>query len=96
MQRSVVRWRAARNALVWRQWEDQLVVRNARSGSTHLLSPSGTRVLLALIRAEDGLEVAEMASQLFELDDGEAEEIAGLETLLAEFQKLGLAEPACT
>jgi len=92
---SVVRWQAARGALVWREWEGQLVVRNARSGSTHLLSPSGTKVLLGLIGSEHGLEIAEIASQLFELRDGGTEEMAGLEALLAEFEKLGLAEPEC-
>jgi PqqD family protein of HPr-rel-A system len=93
-QRSVTRWRAAHGALIWREWEGQLVVRNARSGSTHLLSPSGTTVLLALIRAGCGMDVSELALQHFGVKSIDSEEGVGLVAVLEKLEELGLVEPA--
>jgi hypothetical protein len=85
--RQALRWSSvSRDALAWRELEHSLVVRNAHSGNTHLLEPPASRVLLALIDADHGLPLAELATRLRE------DSAATIEALLAEFQRLGLAE----
>jgi hypothetical protein len=53
------RWRTApAEALQWRELEDELVVRNAATGSTHLLEPMAGKALVALARAPAGMTLA--------------------------------------
>lgn len=72
-----MRWHSPAEALTWRELEGELVVHNARTGSTHLLAPFAGGLLRALIEADAGLSVEDPASQ----------------EVLTEFQQLGLAEP---
>ena len=72
-----------------RELEGELAVRNAMTGSTHLLESPASEVLAALIAAPQGLTPAELAARI----DAEAA-VGDVEALLAEFQRLGLAEPA--
>lgn len=77
MSASSVCWHCPTGALTWRELEGELVVRNARTGSTHLLDPFAAAVLRALIEADP---------DLFERLDR-----TNVEAVLSEFERLGLA-----
>ena len=65
---SAPRWRRVpRDAIVWREWDGELVVRNERSGSSHLLSPLAATVLQILLEADDALSVGAIAARLLAL-----------------------------
>ncbi len=89
------RWRSVPpHAVTWREWDGEFVVRNERTGNSHLLGPLAGRVLGVLLEAGGPLEAAEIATKLDEAFPatqhcGQAGAIA--ETL-AEFHRLGLAE----
>jgi PqqD family protein of HPr-rel-A system len=84
-----LRWRTVSvEALIWHEFDDELVVRNAMSGSTHLLDFPATEVLKALVQAKDGMTAAECARAI-----GEEGSAAAVDELLREFQRHGLAEP---
>jgi len=88
-----LRWRSVpRQALAWRDWDGNFVVRNETSGSTHLLAPLAGRVLLALIARVDTATVDDLAAAL--ATPGAAcgpEWSSSIEGVLAEFERLGLA-----
>jgi hypothetical protein len=65
-------------ALIWRELDGELVVRNARTGSTHLLDPFAAAVLRALIHADP--------------DPFERLDRSKVEAVLNEFERLGLVE----
>jgi PqqD family protein of HPr-rel-A system len=79
--------------LIWRELDGELAVRNATSGSTHLLEPLASAVLRTLIEADAGLSVAELVAALREDAGAQDEWRAAIEAVLSEFQRLGLAEP---
>ncbi|TMG82809.1 MAG: HPr-rel-A system PqqD family peptide chaperone [Betaproteobacteria bacterium] len=93
---SAPHWRSVSvDAIAWREWNGEFVVRNERSGSTHLLGPLAGDVLRALLDAGQGLSVADIAACL---DDGpkaasDSTLLAAIEEVLSEFKRLGLAEP---
>ena len=81
------------DALVWREWDGELAVRNERTGSTHLLAPLAGRVLKQLFGAETGLTVAELAARLrAEPSAGSLDSETAVDEVLAEFRRLGIAE----
>ena len=85
-----MRWHCPAEALTWRELEGELVVRSARTGSTHLLEPFAGGVLRALMEAEAGLSAADIVARV---GHGDADKcLAAIEAALAEFQQLGLAE----
>jgi len=93
---STLRWHTVPpEDLTWRELDGELVVRNARSGSTHLLEPLAGEVLRALLEAEDGMTISDLVAQLREdtATEGVSEWLAAVESVLSEFQRLGLAEP---
>lgn len=93
---SAVRWHTVPSEeLAWRELDGQLVVLNARSGSTHLLEPLAGEVLRALIDEEAGMTVPELVERLHGRAAAEdvAEWFSAVEAVLSEFQRLGLAEP---
>jgi PqqD family protein of HPr-rel-A system len=60
-------WRApGAQAIAWRQWDDEIVVYNNATGSTHHLSPMGSAVLLALLRHPSGMETASLVRAVAE------------------------------
>ena len=89
-------WRSVSpDAIASREWDGEFVVRNERSGSTHLLGPLAGRVLQVLLEADAALSVADIAARL---DDPPAlaaapDRCAAIDAVLSEFKRLGLAEP---
>jgi PqqD family protein of HPr-rel-A system len=93
---STLRWSSVPpEAIAWREWDGEFVVRNERSGSTHLLGPLGGRVLQILLQADTALSVADIAAAVDDPSDALAapDRYAPIDAVLAEFQRLGLAEP---
>jgi PqqD family protein of HPr-rel-A system len=92
---SAPRWRSVSpDAIASHQWDGDLVVRNERTGSTHLLDPLAGCVLQILLEADAALSIADVAAALRE-DDAVAdtsERAAAIATVLSEFKRLGLAE----
>lgn len=89
-------WRSVPpDAIAWREWDGEYVVRNERSGSTHLLGPLGGRVLQVLLQADTALSVADIAAAVDDPSDIVAapDRYAAIDAVLAEFERLGLAEP---
>lgn len=83
----------AREALTWRELDGELVVLNARTGSTHLLESLASEVFRILVEARGGLSLAELVTRLSEGMDAQGDWPAAVEAVLSEFQRLGLAEP---
>ncbi|HVC11498.1 MAG TPA: HPr-rel-A system PqqD family peptide chaperone [Burkholderiales bacterium] len=79
--------------LIWRELDGELVVRNARTGNTHLLEPLAAEVLRALTEAQAGLTVADLVARLRDDAATEDEWSGAIEAVLTEFERLGLAEP---
>jgi hypothetical protein len=80
-----VRWRTVYpEALSWRELEGEIVVRNACTGSTHLLNSLACEVFRALVEAEAGIGVAELSARL-------GEEPSSIAAVLADFERVGLA-----
>ena len=75
-----------------RQFGDELVVRNAATGNTHLLHALSAEVLRLLVESAEGVTAAELAAKVGEADE-RAGWIAAMEDQLSEFKRLGLAEP---
>ena len=88
-----MRWRTVpAEALIWREFDGELVLRNAMTGNTHLLQPPAAEVLRTLIAEKQGLTAAELAARIG--DDVEQEGWrTAMEELLGEFKRLGLAGP---
>jgi PqqD family protein of HPr-rel-A system len=92
-----LRWRAvSAEALAWRDFDGQSVVRNAHTGSTHLFEAFSADILRTLVEAGDFLSAAQVAVRLAGEPAG-AQEFEEWETaiqkVLSEFERLGLAEP---
>jgi PqqD family protein of HPr-rel-A system len=89
-------WRSVSpDAIASREWDGEFVVRNERSGSTHLLAPLAGSVLQVLLEANAALSVAEIAARLDDPDvPTRPEGYAAIEAVLSEFKRLGLAQPA--
>jgi PqqD family protein of HPr-rel-A system len=93
---SVPHWRSVPpDAIAWRAWDAEFVVRNERSGSSHLLGPLAGRVLQVLLEAEGALSVADIAARLGDQPAAAAgpDQNAAIDAVLSEFKRLGLAEP---
>lgn len=77
-----------------RQWDGEFVVRNEKTGNSHLLGPLAGRVLGVLLEASEPLDVAEISMRLetsASLSDGD-EGPDAIEDVLTKFGRLGLAE----
>jgi len=94
---SALRWCSVPpDAIAWREWDGEFVVRNERSGSTHLLGPLAGSVLQVLLEADDAMSVADIAARLGDPSTAAAagpEDYAAIDAVLSEFKRLGLAEP---
>jgi PqqD family protein of HPr-rel-A system len=92
-----LRWRTVSpEALAWRDFEGEIVVRNARTGSTHLLEQFPAEVLRTLIEAGGSLSVPDLMARMgTSAADGENVEewSTAIQEVLSELGRLGLAEP---
>ena len=88
-------WRSVSvDAIVWREWDGEVVVRNERSGSSHLLGPLAGKVLQVLLEADNALGVEAIAARVGDPQTGEADvDRWAVDEVLAEFHRLELAEP---
>ena len=89
-------WRSVpADAIAWREWDGEVVVRNEITGSSHLLAPLAGRVLRTLLAADAELGVEAVVARLADaLDPGAPASYAAVEEVLAEFRRLGLAQEA--
>jgi len=89
-----LRWRSVpRAALAWREWDGDFVVRNDRSGSTHLLGPLAGSILLALTAMDGAGSVDDLAIALEAPVPIEPNWRDSIEGALSEFERLELARP---
>ena len=91
-----VRWYAAADAaLVWREWDGEIVVFNGETGSTHLLNELAGEVLHRLAAAEGGATIGALAVALAD-DTSSADRPEWTEAIaevLFDFARVGLARP---
>jgi len=90
------RWRVPFHAaLSWREWDGEFVVRDERSGSTHLLDARAGSVFSCLVAASAGAGVAEIAVHVLDPTDS-TDPAPAIEAVLIELERIGLAvaEPA--
>ena len=89
-----MRWRVVpRTALTWREWDDELVVFNHETGSTHLLDELAGTLLRKLSEAEDAATVVDLVAALMD-DPGASDQqecARAVTAALTEFARLGLA-----
>jgi PqqD family protein of HPr-rel-A system len=91
---SAPRWRCVPDdALAWREWDGESVVRNERTGSTHLLAPLAAEILKLLSAAPAGLNSADLATRLADSAASRQADTIAVEEVLREFRRLGLALP---
>ena len=91
-----MRWSAIpAEALAWRQFEGEIVVRNGRTASTHHLDGLSAEVLLALVEVRGPVTVDELAARLHVGGDNADDQWrTALQEILRDFERVGLAEPA--
>ncbi|WP_298234152.1 HPr-rel-A system PqqD family peptide chaperone [uncultured Azohydromonas sp.] len=90
-----MRYAAPAGTLHWRRWDDEeeMVVFDTASGSTHLLSPAAAEVLLALLEIPGPQDAAQLAQRLLPGEDGappDAQDVRALRAVLAHLARLGL------
>jgi hypothetical protein len=93
---SAPRWRRVpHDAIVWREWDGEFVLRNERTGSSHLLGPLAGGVLQVLLHADRALSSTDIATRLGQEHAvaTDADPCAAIDEVLSEFQRLGLAAP---
>ena len=93
---SAPHWRCVPpDAIVWHEWDGEFVVRNERSGSSHLLGALAGRVLQVLLEAESALSVGSIAARVGDPQAAAADSdgCAAIDEVLAEFHRLELAQP---
>src|SRR5512139_4015495 len=85
------RWRiAAPAALTWREWDGEYVVRDERTGNTHLLDARAGSVLACLVAKSAGMSVAQIAAA-FPAVSGNVQFDSDIEAVLFELERIGLA-----
>jgi PqqD family protein of HPr-rel-A system len=85
-------WKVPR--LIWKSWDEEVVVFNLASGYTHFLNPVAAQALKIL--EQEPLSADEL-SQRLALSDGLASDkqlIELVKNLLSKFDEMGLIEPA--
>jgi PqqD family protein of HPr-rel-A system len=87
-------WRASVDSIVYREWDDELVVFNETTGHTHHIGPLGCAVLLALLARPRGLKTDEVLRALYGTPDEAEPYIPAIERILHELIDLELV--ACT
>ena len=86
-----MRWHTVSpEVLSWRELDDQLVVRNAQSGNTHLLSPLAGEVLRILLGANETMTLAEIADRVRGEEPEDPEWAAAVADVLPGLERQGL------
>jgi PqqD family protein of HPr-rel-A system len=92
-----LRWSSlSADAIAWREFDGVIVVRNARTGSTHLLERFPAQVLRTLMAADGPMNVPELEARLrlpAPSDEDGAQWSTAIEEVLRDFNRLGLVEP---
>lgn len=89
------RWRTPAGGLRWRTWDDEAVVYNEASGSTHVLDSLAAEALRCL--EEDAVRTSEELAERVAARLGiphDAELQGTITRLIGEFERLDLIEPA--
>ena len=88
-------WRpVAPHMLAWRRWDDDVVLYNDATGSTHQLGPLGGEVMLCLLRHPSGIDVGTLTrdmTAIIELPD-ELQLAAEIRRALDDLVELQLAQ----
>ena len=89
-------WRpVAPHLIAWRQWDDDVVLYDEATSSTHQLGPLGGEVMLALLRNPAGIDLAslvrDMASRIEIADEPQLP--AEVKRALDDLVELRLAAP---
>ena len=91
-----MRWSlVSADAIAWRDFDGDIVVRNAHTGSTHLLERFPAEVLRLLIQAGGPVSVEGLEARLRPPAGGDEESEqwpTAIEEVLKQLQRLGLAE----
>lgn len=89
------KWRIARGCrLLWQAWDNEYVIYNAGSGSTHLLDmPSGEILKLIEQQPLDINQLAEKLEHRTERQESDPINCDHIKELLGRFQEIGLIEP---
>ena len=88
------RWSIPESEVIdWHEWGDEFVVRVAGRAETHLLSAAAGSVLLALLESRSPLSVEALHTRACSSQEEAhaGEERDALETMLATFERLGMA-----
>lgn len=92
-----MRWSSlSADAIAWREFDGAIVVRNARTGSTHLLERFPAEVLRTMMEADGPMSVPELEARLSLRGAGDedgAQWSTAIEEVLQDFHRLGLAQP---
>ena len=79
-------------SLLWRSWDDEVIVYNVASQQTHLLDAFSAATLQEI--EADPVTVEELGARLAEtLDTDRGELLVRLAEICAKFLEMGLAEP---
>jgi PqqD family protein of HPr-rel-A system len=91
-----LRWSlVSADAIAWRDFDGDIVVRNAHTGSTHLLERFPAEILRLLIQAGGPVSVEDLEARLRPQAGGDEESEqwpTAIEKVLKDFQRLGLAQ----
>lgn len=88
---------ACGRSLHWRRWDEEMVVFDPATGSTHLLSAAAAEVLMALMEADQPMDAVQLAQRLLPGEDGAAplaEDVHALQSVLQGLARLGLLSEA--
>jgi PqqD family protein of HPr-rel-A system len=95
-----LRWQTIpREALVWRDWEGEIVVYNGRTGNTHLLNSLCGLVLKRLYQLDSALSVQELTETIRLIERIEPLATTLIEEIgstLEELRRFGLVQPHYT
>ena len=75
----------------WREWEGEFVVRDGRSGATHLLAQASGTILVVLTQSASPLSAQEIAGHLGNgVPTDEPVTASHIERILLELERIGL------
>jgi PqqD family protein of HPr-rel-A system len=86
----------SRSLLLWRAWDDEIVVYNVASGDTHHLDPLTSEAFDILLQSPaDAAELAQRIATSLDVERSDELDNA-VELIVRRFQGSGLVEPVLT